>query len=78
MGFFIELEISKPEDAVWMFRWALTLIGLGIGLVGVSLFFYRPRDESKQSPLVARVVALVCFGLIGLGTIVYTWTGFGS
>lgn len=70
-------NLEKVQDAVRMFRWAICAIGVGIILIGLVMYFYQPKDESKQSTPAARKTALISFGLIGVGTIVYAWLWFG-
>ena len=71
-------NLEEIEDAYLMFRWTLTAVGGGMILIGLLMFFYKPKDEARQSEFSARVTAMISFGLIGIGTIVYAWTWFGS
>ncbi|MEE2640164.1 MAG: hypothetical protein VX768_06015 [Planctomycetota bacterium] len=78
MWLFGEVDLSQFERSILMFRWALTVIGSGVALTGVAMYFYRPREKARVSPKSARLAALVSFGLIGVATILYAWLWFGQ
>ena len=71
-------DVDKIQDAIGMFRWAITVMGIGVVLIGFAMYLYRPKDETKRSSPTARKTALFSFGLIGISTIVYAWTWFGK
>lgn len=73
-----DLNIENLEGTLQMFRFSLTAIGACVMLIGIFMFFYHPKDETKRSPYSARIAALICFGLIGLATIAYAWVWFGK
>lgn len=70
-------DLTAQADAFLLFRCALTVVGAGIFLLGLVMFFYRPRAAKRPTPFSARLTALICFGLIGMATTVYAWLWFG-
>ena len=66
-------EPNTLAQSMLMAKLALTIIGLGILLVGAVLFFYKPKDESKRSSFAARLTGGISFGVIGIGTICLAW-----
>lgn len=70
-------EPNDFADAYVLFRWALTAVGVGLTLIGLLMYFYRPKEDAPQSSPAAKLTALVSFTLIGVATIVYSWIWFG-
>lgn len=70
-------DIAQLDSLLQFFRIAISAVGVGLILIGWFMFAYQPKAEEKRSRLAARMTALVSFGLIGTGTIVYAWTWFG-
>ncbi len=74
---FADVDLERFDNAMRMFRLAMTVIGLGVVAIGLAMFFYKPKEEAKRSSFAARFTALVLFGLIGIGVAVYAWVWFG-
>lgn len=71
-------DAGQFNDDLLMFRLALSVVGIGLAIIGLVLFFFNPTDEKKKSPYSARLTALCAFVLIGLVTVVYAWVWFGT
>jgi len=71
-------DAGQFNDELLMFRLALSVVGIGLVIIGLVLFFFNPKDEKKKSPYSARLTALFAFVCIGLVTIAYAWVWFGA
>ena len=69
---------GQGNDPFMMFRLALSIVGFGLAIIGLVMFFFNPKDETKKSPYSARLTALITFVSIGIGTIAYAWLWFGK
>ena len=67
---------DRFDRGLSMFRWGITLAGVGILVVAVGLMFSKSKGDAKEMSPATKVIAAGIVAAVGLGLIAYAWLIF--
>lgn len=69
-------DATRFDQAQTGFRWCLTVVGIGVLMIGVGLIFSKDKDPQKATSPAIRWATSAIAALIGVGIIGYAWLVF--